>query len=51
LVGIAGKILPLEPVAARQNYYKAAYWTSYGFVFSGVYLIELFLKPVPFDEA
>jgi hypothetical protein len=22
--------------------YKAAYWTSYGFVFSGVYLIELF---------
>jgi hypothetical protein len=21
--------------------YKAAYWTSYGFVFSGVYLIEL----------
>jgi hypothetical protein len=22
--------------------YKAAYWTSYGFVFSGVYLVELF---------
>jgi hypothetical protein len=22
--------------------YKAAYWTSYGFVFSGVYVIELF---------
>jgi hypothetical protein len=22
--------------------YKSAYWTSYGFVFSGVYLIELF---------
>src|ERR1700733_13261770 len=21
--------------------YKAAYWTSYGFVFSGVYLVEL----------